>query len=266
MFTIKDNIKQIQTVFSTPFKPELQVPFFSPSLTPEPGDGFERKKAYFYFANAKTPVLRQLRAFLFIQAIRQEKRVLVQDPGYLHYEDFQDILTHFSPTLSLLTVLRNEKEVFAGLNKLESANVQWVRQSAEQLAQQEAPQEPLKNPDIIVLALTQKEVCQNPCLAQNLAEKKNCIVWVFVEQSDEEAAGKVPLRTLLRQTDSLQKVGAELSFLDSIHISEAMNGGGYREVDLIAVNSWALVNVYIETYKDYELHDGILEWYVREAD
>lgn len=43
-------------------------------------------------------------------------------------------------------------------------------------------------------------------------------------------------------------------------------GGGYREVDLIAVNSWALVNVYIETYKDYELHDGILEWYVREAD
>lgn len=41
MFTIKDNIKQIQTVFSTPFKPELQVPFFSPSLTPEPGDGFE---------------------------------------------------------------------------------------------------------------------------------------------------------------------------------------------------------------------------------
>lgn len=43
-------------------------------------------------------------------------------------------------------------------------------------------------------------------------------------------------------------------------------GGGYREMDLIAVNSWALVNVYIETYKDYELHDGILEWYVREAD
>lgn len=48
--------------------------------------------------------------------------------------------------------------------------------------------------------------------------------------------------------------------------AEAMNGGGYREVDLIAVNSWALVNVYIETYKDYELHDGILEWYVRETD
>lgn len=54
--------------------------------------------------------------------------------------------------------------------------------------------------------------------------------------------------------------------MDSIHVSEAMSGGGYREVDLIAVNSWALVNVYIETYKDYELHDGILEWYVREED
>ena len=90
------------------------MPFFSPSLTPEPGDGFERKKAYFYFANAKTPVLRQLRAFLFIQAIRQEKRVLVQDPGYLHYEDFQDILTHFFPYVKPFNRVKKRKRGLCG--------------------------------------------------------------------------------------------------------------------------------------------------------
>lgn len=273
MFTLKEYIQEIKTNLNAPQKIAFQMPYLCPFPTSKLVGGFEKDKAYFFFAKENSLSLRNLRTFFLRQALMQKLRVLVQDPGYLHYEDMRELLSvETSQKVSMLfdLLLNRQGSLFPELDKLAQGDIAWLLANPSifpaRLGHQVIIGEAEYNYDMILLSMTQPELISAPTLAQELARTSHSVVIVFITQTDEEAAAPYPLRCLQKEQPNLENIGEEFNFVADTSVEEYGKNDELLETKLIEINSYAKVNSYFPNCKEYDFHDGILEWYIREAE
>lgn len=273
MFTLKEYTQEIKTNLNAPQKIAFQMPYLCPFPTSELVGGFEQDKAYFFFAKENSLSLRRLRTFFLRQALMQKLRVLVQDPGYLHYEDMRAFLSvETSQNVSMLfdLLLNRQEMLFPKLDKLAQGDITWLRAKAcafpTTLGHKVVIGEAEYNYDMILLSMTQAELISTPTLPQELARNSHSVVIVFVTQTNEEAVAPYPLRCFQQEEPNLENIGEEFNFVADTSVEEYGKNDELRETKLIEIISYAKINSYFPNCKEYDFHDGILEWYVREAE
>ncbi|MDO5765490.1 MAG: hypothetical protein Q4P84_07335 [Elusimicrobiales bacterium] len=273
MITIKDYTTQIQTnMYERDTQKEvLSVPYLQPFPSPEKEGGFARKNVYFFFGSPEGEAMKTVRKHLLKQAVQNRLRVLIQDAGYTAYEDIQLLLEEAKPANSSILmdiILNRRKEAAEGLNKLAAADLNWLKRSSLEFPHIVAVKNYFEKAapyDMLLVCISYQELLSEPDFVQELAQKTNSAVIVFVETEADVINSPHPLRPF-QQLGNLEKFAAEFNFLSDTSDTEETAQGDYRDLTLIKVVSYAKSYSYFAVCKEYHAHDGILEWYVREAE